>query len=50
MEFKTEGGTLSKLQRIMLDELEAQGYLVAVPRSVEQAKRILLGYLGERDA
>jgi len=47
MEFKSEDGTLSKLQRVMLDDLEADGYKVAVPRSVDEAKRILLSYLGE---
>ena len=47
MEFKSETGTLSKLQKIMLDELEAQGYAIAVPRSVEEAKHALLKYLGE---
>lgn len=49
MEFKSETGTLSKLQKIMLTELEAQGYKIAVPRSVDEAKRILLEYLDERD-
>jgi hypothetical protein len=49
MEFKTPGGKLSPLQQMMLTELEAQGYAVAVPRSVEEAKELLLGYLGERD-
>ena len=49
MEFKTPGGKLSPLQQMMLTELEAQGYAVAVPRSVEEAKQLLLAYLGESE-
>jgi hypothetical protein len=47
MEFKSEHGELSKLQQIILTELQAQGYMIAIPRSVEDAQKILLNYLGE---
>jgi hypothetical protein len=47
MEFKSEHGELSKLQQIILTELQAQGYMIAIPRSVEDAQKILLSYLGE---
>lgn len=45
VEMKTPEGVLSKAQKIMLPELERQGFRTAVCRTVEEAQRVIREYL-----
>ena len=49
IEFKTDTGTVSTMQRKYLEALEAQGYKIIVPRSFEEARNAVLEYLGETE-
>lgn len=43
---RVKGGSLSKEQRAWLENLNGQGYLAVVAKGYEEAKTIILDYLG----
>ncbi len=46
IEFKSPTGILSAEQRTFLKDVEAQGYFTAVVRTEEDARRVIMEYLG----
>jgi hypothetical protein len=46
VEFKTEVGKQSDAQRLWQSKVEAQGYKYVVIRSLEEFKKLIIGYIG----